>query len=314
MYSVGSCAVFEPDFVLARFVPLDEHVGRDARHGRLAEIGARLGLELAQLLPDFLNRLDRVAGLLGDQRQAIVLEVFQVVRRSASAALRSTACPGVSCSSRHSLSDAGAARPADRAAARRASACSASSSCSARMRAASPLSRRDRRQQVFQRRLQIAVRVEVVDDPVGHLPRRRRRDRTSRADGPGSRAATRAGRPCWPSRRAGGRLRASMRFMRRPATLFVVVGQILGHVQQALEVVLVVRCRLDDQLALGVGRRVGCSRPRPRLAFGDLVLVGSIWSRHGLSSISCSMRSCRAMIGNCRISIDWIIRGASTCF
>ena len=26
------------------------------------------------------------------------------------------------------------------------------------------------------------------------------------------------------------------------------------------------------------------------------------------------MRSCSAMIGNCRISIDWIIRGASTCF
>ena len=31
----------------------------------------------------------------------------------------------------------------------------------------------------------------------------------------------------------------------------------------------------------------------------------------GFSFISCSMRSCKARIGNCRISIDWIIRGAN---
>ena len=41
---------------------------------------------------------------------------------------------------------------------------------------------RQRRQQVFERRLQIAVRVEAVDDPLGHPADRRRRDRTSSAD------------------------------------------------------------------------------------------------------------------------------------
>ena len=59
----------------------------------------------------------------------------------------------------------------------------------------------------------------------------------------------------------------------RPTTLFVVVRQILGHVQQAFEVVGVVGAVFDDQLPLGVGHR---GRMRFFLAFGrlgDLVLV-----------------------------------------
>ena len=71
--------VFEPHLVLAGLVPLDEHVRRHARHGRLAEVGARLRLELPQLLPDFLDRVDREAGLLRDLRQAIVFEIFEVI-------------------------------------------------------------------------------------------------------------------------------------------------------------------------------------------------------------------------------------------
>ena len=73
-------AVLEPNLVFAVVVALDEHVGRDAGRGRFGEVGARLGLELAQLVPDFLNLLDRHAGLLRDLRQAIVFQVFQVVR------------------------------------------------------------------------------------------------------------------------------------------------------------------------------------------------------------------------------------------
>ena len=93
MYSDGSCAVFEAHLVLAVVVALDEHVGRHARHGRLGEVGARLRLELAQLVPDFLNLLDREAGLLRDLRQAIVLQVFQMILDQRPAAPRSTACP-----------------------------------------------------------------------------------------------------------------------------------------------------------------------------------------------------------------------------
>ena len=72
-------AVFEVHLVLARFVLLDEHVGRHGRGARLGEVGARLRLERAEVFPRFLNRLDREAGLLRDQRQAVVLEVFEVM-------------------------------------------------------------------------------------------------------------------------------------------------------------------------------------------------------------------------------------------
>ena len=49
-------------------------------HERLGELRPRLGIELAQLVPGFLDRLDRVAGRLLDQRQAVVAQVLQVVR------------------------------------------------------------------------------------------------------------------------------------------------------------------------------------------------------------------------------------------
>ena len=63
---------------------------------------------------------------------------------------------------------------------------------------------------------------------------------------------------------------------------------------------------------VGLGLRLRLGRRRRRLLAIDLgrrdVLPES--SRTGFSPSSCSIRSCNAMIGNCRISIDWIMRGA----
>ena len=64
--------------------------------------------------------------------------------------------------------------------------------------------------------------------------------------------------------------------MRRPATLLVVVRQILGHVEEPLEIVFVVAVVFDDQLALGVGhaaRRLRSSAGGFRLVLVDLDLV-----------------------------------------
>ncbi len=163
------------------------------------------------------------------------------------------------------------------------------------------------------RALQIAVGVEVVDDPVGHAPAARARARTSRADRADSLAAIAAGPPCWPWRRACGRLPLRSRVLRRARALLEVVGPLLVHVQQPLEIVLVVLAFVDDQLALFLASARRGSRRSTGLPRADRDLPPTR-SSTGFSCISCSMRSCKAMIGNCRISIDWIIRGASTCF
>ena len=76
---IRRAAVFQPDFVLAPFAFLDEHVGRDVRHERLAEIRPRLGIQLAQLDQRLLDQLDRIAGAAFDLRQPIVLDVFQMI-------------------------------------------------------------------------------------------------------------------------------------------------------------------------------------------------------------------------------------------
>ena len=69
---------------------------------------------------------------------------------------------------------------------------------------------------------------------------------------------------------------------------------------------------VDDQLALFLGRRVGVL-DLDRL-FGQVgVFLVQLQDRDSPASPArCVPAS--AMIGNCRISIDWIIRGASTCF
>ena len=77
-----------------------------------------------------------------------------------------------------------------------------------------------------------------------------------------------------PGQHVGHRVVAPIAFgfdaiQRRPATLFVVVRQILGHVEEPLEVVLVVAIVFDDQLALGVGHAAAASA----LAFDSAVVV-----------------------------------------
>ena len=111
---------------------------------------------------------------------------------------------------------------------------------------------------------------------------------------------------CWRSpssstRVAEGRLRSSKWS-----------GHSSSMLQQALEIGLVVLRFVDDQFALFRRRGVGILRLR-LLPRADRGLV-STSSSASFSCISCSIRSCSAMIGNCRISIDWIMRGASTCF
>ena len=152
--------------------------------------------------------------------------------------------PGVSCSSRHSLSV-------------RAPTPGGSSRCTTRERffgdrqsasrdatAASPFSSGgERRQQLFERRLQVAVRVEAVDDPLGHPPHR-----VVELE-PAELMVQVVDERLGPGQHVGHRVVPAVAFLldaieRRPATLLVVVRQILGHVQQPLEVVLVVRGRL----------------------------------------------------------------------
>ena len=101
---------------------------------------------------------------------------------------------------------------------------------------------------------------------------------------------------------------------RRLGALLEVVGPLLVHLHQPLEVVLVrVRSRRSPTRVLPrLGASGACG---PRLALRPASSGSSSCSSStGFSSISCSIRSSSARIGNCRISIDWIIRGASTCF
>ena len=213
--------------------------------------------------------------------------------------------PGVSCSSRHSRRSR-AATPGG------SSFCTTARARSARARSSFV---GVRPQQVFQAALQIAVGVEVVDDPLAHRPQ--------------------------------GRLDLE------PAQLIVEIvlqrlrpGDHVGHGVELPLAGLFRPRRARDGSAPRSGRATprpssSAARNRPRCwcvssmtssrsssvgASGDLRTSGSrpssagrsgsssCSSSTGFSSISCSIRSCRARMGNCRISIDWIIRGASTCF
>ena len=80
MYRVGQCGRLraELDTCLRRCARQTHRASRSA-HVRVGEVGARLWLELAQLVPNFLDLLDRHAGLLRDLRQPIVLQVFQMI-------------------------------------------------------------------------------------------------------------------------------------------------------------------------------------------------------------------------------------------
>ena len=79
MNRLGVSAVLQTNAVLAVFVRFDENVGRDGRDGDVVEIGARLGIQLPQFGERHLDLLDRVARLAGNDRQAVVLQVFQMV-------------------------------------------------------------------------------------------------------------------------------------------------------------------------------------------------------------------------------------------
>src|SRR4051812_26752521 len=74
----GRAAVIDGDLVVAFFSALDADVGRDGGDEVLAELCARLGIELAQLVPGFANALDGIASDLLYQRKAIVAEVLEV--------------------------------------------------------------------------------------------------------------------------------------------------------------------------------------------------------------------------------------------
>ena len=210
--------------------------------------------------------------------------------------------PGINCNSRHSRRSR-APTPGG------SSFCTSASACWARASSSGPASGSIRSSS---RALQIAVGVEVVDDPVGHRPQ--------------------------------------LGVEVEPAQLVVQIilqrlrpGDHVGH-----GVVLALAFLFDPRAATGASApRSGRATPRPSSAAARsrprcswsrrsparaLPRVGasgfsasrpalrgrsgssSCSSRTGFSSISCSIRSCSARIGNCRISIDWIIRGASTCF
>jgi hypothetical protein len=54
----GRAAVIDDDLIMAVLGAIDHHVRRDGGDERLAEPGPRLGIELAQLVPGFANRID----------------------------------------------------------------------------------------------------------------------------------------------------------------------------------------------------------------------------------------------------------------
>ena len=75
------------------------------------------------------------------------------------------------------------------------------------------------------------------------------------------------------------------------------------------------RCRASRRSPARALRRWGRRATRLAPASSAGRSGSSSWrSSIGFSCISCSIRSSRARIGNCRISIDWIIRGARICF
>ena len=72
--------VGQPDLVLSVLVGLDDEVGHDIlRAVRRGVPGARAGVEAAELLDRILDVVDRDPGPLLDRRQAVLLDVVEVV-------------------------------------------------------------------------------------------------------------------------------------------------------------------------------------------------------------------------------------------
>ncbi len=74
----GDPIVIEPDLVVTRIVLLKNDVRRHIGDVGFHERRTWLGVEHVQFITNRLDQLDGVAGLLGDLRQAILGQVFQV--------------------------------------------------------------------------------------------------------------------------------------------------------------------------------------------------------------------------------------------
>ncbi len=92
--------------------------------------------------------------------------------------------------------------------------------------------------------------------------------------------------------------------------LVEMVGPVLVDGHQAVEILFVVPLVVDDQLFLGADAFGRVDFGVAGALFDSSAGVGfssglsSLSSRTGFSWSSCSIRSCRAMTGSCRISID----------
>ena len=269
----------------------------------VVEIGARLGVQLPQLAEHLLDQLDRVARLARDHRQAVVLQVFQVVGDQRLELLVVAACRA-SIAAAGTRAGRGRRRRADRASA------PAPAPAGPAPDRPSPASGPSRSSS---RALQIAVGVEVVDDAVGHRPQLGLQiepaqlvvqivlQRLRPGDHVGHRVELAlAGLFDLAARRTASAPRSGRATPRPSSSAARNRPRSCGS-------------RRSPARALPRwGRRAACAPPARLL--GGSSGSSSSNSRTGFSSISCSIRSCKARIGNCRISIDWIIRGASTCF
>ena len=152
----------------------------------------------------------------------------------------------------------------------------------------------------MQAELEVAVLVEVVDDVLGKLLDRRVAVEEAELIGqiivkrPGPRGHVLHG------------VLLAVAFLAQggpapPRPLVVKLAPVLVQTDQAVEFV---------GLGLGLGLR-DCRRcPASSPSASEGAADSRRSTRTGFSLSSCSIRSCNAMIGNCKISIDWIMRGA----
>ncbi len=202
------------------------------------KFGARLRVQLAQLGQRLLNQRDRIPGAAFDQRQPVVFQIFQVIADERLQLF-------IIGHARQELHQQAFAQVASGDAGR----------VELLHDGQSPLGRRQLFRagvgvdQVFQAALQIAVGVEVVDDAVAHLPQRRVNFK------PAELIVQVVLQRLRPGDHVGhGVVLALALFFQsgagRPRPFFEVVGPLLVHIEQPLEIVLVVLGLIDDQLSL----------------------------------------------------------------
>ena len=268
---------------------LDDQVGNDIVG--VVGLERRTGPEIepAQVLERLLDLLDRDPGLLLDGRQPVVLEVVEVLRDQGAEhvvagrlrrELQQQAFPQVA------GADARRVEPLDQP--ERFLGLFRSSPDRSKSRTTS-----------WKVSLKIALLVEVVNDVLGQLADGR--FAVEEAELIGQVVVERAG----PRGHVlhGVLFAVGLLAEGRPAPprpFVVKLAPVLVETDQAVEFVgLAVRLRLGRP-------RAAVSSPSASVGEAD----SRRSSRTGFSLSSCSIRSCNAMIGNCKISIDWIMRGA----